>query len=67
MEAGGASLVVVKTRFHVWKADLESKGPAPDPKVNDVIQDAAGRRWSVVEVDEGTLQTRWRLTTVQER
>jgi hypothetical protein len=38
-----------------------------DPKVNDVIQDAAGVRWSVVHVDSDTLQTRWYLTTMQER
>lgn len=46
--------------------------PAPplgiaDPKVNDVIQDASGVRWSVVKVDCDTLQTRWYLQTVQER
>jgi hypothetical protein len=38
-----------------------------DPKVNDVIQDAAGVRWSVVHVDSDTLQTRWYLQTMQER
>jgi hypothetical protein len=38
-----------------------------DPKVNDVIQDAAGVRWSVIETDNATLQTRWYCRTVQER
>jgi hypothetical protein len=38
-----------------------------DPKVNDVIQDAAGVRWSVLKVDSDTLQTRWYLQTMQER
>ncbi len=38
-----------------------------DPKVNDVIQDAAGVRWSVIQADNDTLQTRWYLQTVQER
>jgi hypothetical protein len=46
--------------------------PAPplgiaDPKVNDVIQDAAGVRWSVLKVDSDTLQTRWYFQTMQER
>lgn len=38
-----------------------------DPKVNDVIQDAAGVRWSVIQVDNATLQTRWYLHVMQER
>src|SRR6516162_8216317 len=38
-----------------------------DPKVNDVIQDAAGVRWSVIESDIATLQTRWYFHTIQER
>jgi hypothetical protein len=63
-DAGGATLVRVDTRWHIWADDL---GPGPSPKVNDVIQDSAGIRWSVVDVDEGTLQTRWRVLTVQER
>jgi hypothetical protein len=60
----GATLFRVKTRWHIWAEDL---GPGPPPKVNDVIQDAAGVRWSVTDVDEGTLQTRWRLLSVRER
>lgn len=43
-------------------------GPqAQEGKVNDVIQDAAGRRWSVLRVELATLQTRYHVTTVQER
>lgn len=38
-----------------------------DPKVNDVIQDAAGVRWSVLSADLATLQTRAYLQTMQER
>jgi hypothetical protein len=64
VQTEGASLVRIKTRWHIWAADL---GAGWSPKVNDVIQDANGVRWSVSDVDEGTLQTRWRLLTVQER
>jgi hypothetical protein len=64
VQLNGASLVRIKTRWHIWAADL---GPGPPPKVNDVIQDAAGTRWSVLEVDEGTLQSRYRIQAAQER
>lgn len=64
VQTGGATLVRVKVRWHVWAADL---GDGPQPKVNDVIQDAAGVRWSVLDVDEGTLQTRYLIHAVQER
>jgi hypothetical protein len=64
VQTDGATLVRVKTRWHIWAADL---GPGPSPKVNDVIEDAAGLRWSITDVDEGTLQTRWRLQSIQER
>jgi hypothetical protein len=63
-DAGGATLLRIETRWHIWASDL---GLGPVPKLNDVIQDTAGVRWSVTDVDEGTLQTRWRLLTVQER
>jgi hypothetical protein len=64
VQLNGASLVRIKTRWHIWAADLAQ---GPPPKVNDVIQDAAGVRWSVLEVDEGTLQSRYRIQAVQER
>jgi hypothetical protein len=64
LQTDGATLVRIKTRWHIWAADL---GAGPSPKINDVIQDAGSVRWSVINVDEGTLQSRWRLETIQER
>lgn len=64
VQTSGATLVRIEVRWHIWSADL---GQGLPPKVNDVIEDSAGIRWSVIDVDEGTLQTRWRLITVQER
>jgi hypothetical protein len=64
VQTEGATLVRIKTRWHIWAEDL---GAGPSPKVNDVIQDAAGIRWSVTDVDEGTLQTRWQMLAIQER
>ncbi len=64
IQVDGATLVRIKARWHIWAADL---GQGPPPKVNDVIQDAAGIRWSVLDVDEGTLQSRYLIHAVQER
>jgi hypothetical protein len=66
VQSGGATLSRVKSRFHVWKADLAAGG-GPGPKVNDVIQQGDGTRWSVADVDEGTFQTRWLIHATRER
>lgn len=62
LAAAGASLKQTGLVWHLWAANVAG----PGPKVNDVVQDADGVRWSVLRADKQTLGTRHRLTTIRE-
>ena len=59
---GGALLFGVELIWHVWPIDLGSIVP----KVGDVIQDAAGKRWVVLSVGVHNISQRYRLATAKE-
>lgn len=61
--AAGAQLNQIGTVWHVWTSQLSGVVP----KRSDVIIDPVGVRWSVIRVEQQTLQTRWKLTTIRER
>ena len=61
-ETNSVGLKVKRLPWHVWSDDLG----ATVPKVNDVLQDAAGARWSVERVTPNRFRTRFRLETVKE-
>jgi hypothetical protein len=60
--AGGLVAVEEKV-WHLWTANLGNVVP----KVNDVLRDAAGARWTVIRVDRMSLGQRYKLTTQRER
>jgi hypothetical protein len=52
-------------RYLAWLLRPSSVG-SPDPKVDDVIQDGTGTRWTVDEVWSYPLQSAFHLETIQE-
>jgi sugar lactone lactonase YvrE len=58
--------VQLAVRSLIWHLPQNQVG-LPNPKVNDVIQDSSGTRWSVLRVEFDDFVTRFRVTTIQER
>lgn len=63
---GMPALAEQELEWGVWQADLDAAG-APAPKVNDVIQDGDGVRWSVDRVSRHLFGNHFRCQCVRER